>query len=115
MRGICGIVDFFGAADRDAVEQMSGLLRLRGPDDAGLEARGPAALGMRRLSIIDLSGGHQPMINEDGTLWMVFNGEIYNYRTLRDAVRLRSISDVPIGVFRVEAIEWLKREFYERG
>src|SRR5690242_19159741 len=55
----------------------------RGPDDEGHHADGPCAIGMRRLSIIDLAGGHQPLSNGDGTLWLVCNGEIYNYRELR--------------------------------
>src|SRR2546423_7150194 len=55
----------------------------RGPDDEGMHADGPCAIGMRRLSIIDLTGGHQPLSNADGTLWLVCNGEIYNFRELR--------------------------------
>src|SRR6266581_4373489 len=55
----------------------------RGPDDEGHHADGPCAIGMRRLSIIDLAGGHQPLSNGDGTLWLVCNGEIYNFRELR--------------------------------
>jgi asparagine synthase (glutamine-hydrolysing) len=55
----------------------------RGPDDEGIHAQGPIGLGMRRLSIIDLSGGHQPIHNEDQTIWIVFNGEIYNFPELR--------------------------------
>jgi asparagine synthase (glutamine-hydrolysing) len=55
----------------------------RGPDDEGVAVRGPAALGMRRLSIIDVSGGQQPIHNEDRTVWIVFNGEIYNFKELR--------------------------------
>lgn len=55
----------------------------RGPDDYGADTRGGVALGMRRLSIIDVAGGHQPIFNEDGTVWCVFNGEIYNFQELR--------------------------------
>src|SRR5512143_114680 len=55
----------------------------RGPDDEGRFVRGPLAMGMRRLSIIDVGGGHQPLANEDGSIWLVANGEIYNYRELR--------------------------------
>ena len=55
----------------------------RGPDDEGRHVEGPLAFGMRRLSIIDVGGGHQPLSNEDGTLWLVANGEIYNFRELR--------------------------------
>ena len=56
----------------------------RGPDDEGRMVDGEVGLGMRRLSIIDLQSGHQPISNEDGSIWTVFNGEIYNYRALRD-------------------------------
>ena len=62
---------------------MCQVIRHRGPDDEGLHAEAGVALGMRRLSIIDLSTGHQPIHNEDETVWVVFNGEIYNYRELR--------------------------------
>ncbi|MBK7201265.1 hypothetical protein [Candidatus Amarolinea dominans] len=65
------------------LEQMAHLLRHRGPDDQGIYQNGPTGLAFRRLAILDLSpAGHQPMTNEDGTLWLVFNGEIYNYRSL---------------------------------
>lgn len=83
MCGICGIVDFIAPVVRDDVERMTDQLGHRGPDDIGLELRGAAGLGFRRLSIIDLVGSHQPMSNEDGTLWLVFNGEIYNFEPLR--------------------------------
>ena len=83
MCGICGIVDFAGPVARDDVERMTSLLQHRGPDDVGIEMRGAAGLGFRRLSIIDLAGSHQPMPNEDETLWLVFNGEIYNFQPLR--------------------------------
>lgn len=62
---------------------MCDQIRHRGPDDEGFHVDGPCAIGMRRLSIIDLSTGHQPISNEDGTVWIVFNGEIYNYQELR--------------------------------
>jgi asparagine synthase (glutamine-hydrolysing) len=83
MCGICGVVDFRKPAPAESVERMMLLLRHRGPDDRGVESLGPATLGFRRLSIIDLAGSHQPMSNEDGTLWLLFNGEIYNFRELR--------------------------------
>jgi asparagine synthase (glutamine-hydrolysing) len=83
MCGICGIVAP-GGVSRSAVGLMSDAIRHRGPDDEGFYSDGVAALGHRRLSIIDLAGGHQPLTNEDGSLWIVFNGEIYNYRELRD-------------------------------
>ena len=56
----------------------------RGPDDEGIYVEGRVGLGMRRLSIIDLATGHQPISNEDGTIWIVFNGEIYNHAALRE-------------------------------
>jgi asparagine synthase (glutamine-hydrolysing) len=61
----------------------------RGPDDEGVYAEGPCAIGMRRLSVIDLAGGHQPLSNQDGTLWLVANGEIYNFRELRHVLEAR--------------------------
>lgn len=65
------------------LRRMADSIRHRGPDDEGYHAAGPVGLGFRRLSIIDLSTGHQPLSNEDGTVWIVFNGEIYNYQELR--------------------------------
>ena len=66
---------------------MCDLIRYRGPDDEGYYTQGGCGLGMRRLSIIDLSAGHQPISNEDGSIWVVFNGEIYNYQELRQRLR----------------------------
>lgn len=83
MCGICGIVDLDRHVTRDQIAGMTAELRHRGPDDEGIEVSRHAGLGFRRLSIIDIAGSHQPMSNEDGSLWMVFNGEIYNYRSLR--------------------------------
>src|SRR4051812_8517722 len=81
MCGICGIA---GNADRDRLEAMLRTLVHRGPDSGGAFVDGPVALGARRLSIIDLAGGDQPIENEDGSLVVVQNGEIYNYPELRD-------------------------------
>ncbi len=89
MCGICGIVDFEHPIERDEIERMTEILRHRGPDDAGIEMLPPAGLGFRRLSIIDLAGSHQPMSNEDDTLWLLFNGEIYNFRELRERLQER--------------------------
>jgi asparagine synthase (glutamine-hydrolysing) len=83
---MCGIAGFLlrdGLASAAAVEAMCDTIRHRGPDDAGIYTSGGCGIGMRRLSIIDLSTGHQPISNEDGSLWIVFNGEIYNYQELR--------------------------------
>src|SRR5947208_342300 len=65
---------------------MNGSIRHRGPDEDGFYVNGAIGLGMRRLSIIDVEGGHQPIHNEDKTVWVVFNGEIYNYKEIRDSL-----------------------------
>lgn len=85
MCGIAGIVnrDKSRAADRAAVRAMMNAIAHRGPDDEGDYFDGPVGLGFKRLSIIDLSTGNQPIPNEDKSLWIVFNGEIYNYLELR--------------------------------
>ena len=83
MCGICGIVSAAGA-DRRRLEQMSATLVHRGPDSNGVHVDGPVGLAARRLSIIDLETGDQPIANEDGTVVVVQNGEIYNYRALRE-------------------------------
>jgi asparagine synthase (glutamine-hydrolysing) len=84
MCGIAGFVNPPGQpADRAIVERMTTTLAHRGPDGEGFYCEGPAALGHRRLSIIDLSGGAQPMANEDGTVWITYNGELYDELDLR--------------------------------
>ncbi|MBT9157646.1 MAG: Asparagine synthetase (glutamine-hydrolyzing) 1 [Firmicutes bacterium] len=86
---MCGIVGFLDERTtendkRQILSAMMGEITHRGPDDSGIFCDGAVALGFRRLSIIDLAAGHQPMANEDGTVWMTFNGEIYNYLELRE-------------------------------
>lgn len=85
MCGICGQVatDPRAVVSADQIRRMSATMRHRGPDDEGVWAAGPVGLGNTRLSIIDVAGGHQPIGNEDGTVWAVQNGEIYNYGQLR--------------------------------
>ena len=84
MCGIAGIVRSDGAQiDRELLARMNDAIRHRGPDDDGFYFGDGVGLAMRRLSIIDLKGGHQPIHNSDRTAWIVFNGEIYNYRELR--------------------------------
>jgi asparagine synthase (glutamine-hydrolysing) len=85
MCGICGVVasEREGAPDLEAVSRMCGRLLHRGPDDDGFFHEGEVALAARRLSIIDLAHGHQPIANEDGSCVVVQNGEIYNYRELK--------------------------------
>jgi asparagine synthase (glutamine-hydrolysing) len=83
MCGICGIAGF---TDRSLLEQMTSIITHRGPDDSGIYISSAAQVGLgnRRLSIIDLShAGHMPMSNEDGRIWITYNGEIYNFRELR--------------------------------
>ena len=90
MCGIYGILQLDGRpAPADALPRMGRTIIHRGPDDDGLYSDGPCAIGMRRLSIIDLAGGHQPLSNEDGSLWLVANGEIYNFRELRADLEAR--------------------------
>jgi asparagine synthase (glutamine-hydrolysing) len=102
MCGIAGIVRTDqGPVDRDVVAAMGESLRHRGPDDHGVHVANGVGLAHRRLSIIDLSAaGHQPMANEDGSVWIVFNGEIYNFQELRQALRphhvLRSRTDTEV-------------------
>src|SRR5437867_3644821 len=85
MCGIAGVAhsEVAGSASASVVERMCAAMRHRGPDDRGIHAEGPVALGMQRLSIIDLERGKQPIYNEDRSKVIVFNGEIYNYKELR--------------------------------
>jgi asparagine synthase (glutamine-hydrolysing) len=85
MCGICGKLEFDPEASvaPALVKRMADAIVHRGPDDEGYYIKGQIGLGFRRLSIIDLSGGHQPLSNEDGSIWIIFNGEIYNYQELR--------------------------------
>jgi len=90
MCGICGIAipkQLNRPVDEIALTRMRDVIAHRGPDDAGTYINGNIGLGHRRLSIVDVSGGHQPMTNEDGTIHIVFNGEIYNHVPLRRALQ----------------------------
>jgi asparagine synthase (glutamine-hydrolysing) len=89
--GICGIFEYERWTDMlgDTVHRMNQTMVHRGPDDEGVFVGPGIGLGHRRLSIIDLSGGHQPMSNEDGTIWVLLNGEIYNYPELREGLLRR--------------------------
>ena len=91
MCGICGKLEFERdkQVSADLLKRMADAIRHRGPDDEGFYVSGQIGLGFRRLSIIDLSGGHQPLANEDDTVWIVFNGEIYNYQGLREELRTK--------------------------
>jgi asparagine synthase (glutamine-hydrolysing) len=110
---MCGICGAIGIGQPELAEEitrrMMGALLHRGPDDEGLLAAPWAALGMRRLSIIDLPGGHQPVFNEAGNVAVVFNGEIYNFRQLRKTLEgrghaFRTHSDTEVIVHAYE--EW---------
>jgi len=85
---MCGITGFVynsdRAVERDVLERMNCAIEHRGPDEDGFYIKENVGLAMRRLSIIDLAGGQQPMHTEDRTKWIVYNGEIYNYRELRE-------------------------------
>jgi asparagine synthase (glutamine-hydrolysing) len=128
MCGIAGFVDLWAASEvrvreerAQTLENMCRVIRHRGPDDQGVMVMDGVALGMRRLSIIDLSGGRQPISNEDGTVTIVFNGEIYNYRDLQSELRARghrlvTNSDTETIVHSYEeyggaCVEWLRGMF----
>src|SRR5262250_2601202 len=84
MCGIAGIADVTGRrVDQSLLRAMTGVQAHRGPDGEAVLCRGPVGLGHRRLAIIDLSTGDQPMSSDDGRVWIIFNGEIYNFRELR--------------------------------
>src|SRR5438309_11830093 len=91
MCGIAGILMLDGArpADGEALHRMAATLRHRGPDEEGFYQSGAVALAHRRLSIIDLTAGHQPMESADGQACIVFNGEIYNFMELREELQGR--------------------------
>src|SRR2546422_9893479 len=91
---MCGIVGIIALDPREHVDperlrRMRDALRHRGPAGDGLHLDGPVGLGHRRLAIVDVEGGHQPMANEDGTAWITFNGEIYNHAGLRPGLVAR--------------------------
>jgi asparagine synthase (glutamine-hydrolysing) len=88
MCGICGIAyaDRRRSVDESLIAAMCGSMRHRGPDDCGVHLDGHIGLGHRRLSIVDLAGGHQPMANEDQSVWITYNGEVYNHADFRSAL-----------------------------
>ncbi|MGH9956800.1 MAG: asparagine synthetase B, partial [Pyrinomonadaceae bacterium] len=96
MCGIAGFIDLWDSPDARALEERAAILERmckiithRGPDDQGVMVKTGVALGMRRLSIIDLVSGHQPMSGEDGSVTIVFNGEIYNFQELKPNLESR--------------------------
>src|SRR5882762_5223196 len=109
MCGIAGKLAFHPGAtpSQELITHMCDAIAHRGPNDAGYYFNGPIALGHRRLSIIDLASGHQPLSNEDDTVWVVFNGEIYNFVELREGLeakghRFRTTSDTEVIVHLYE-------------
>ncbi|HEX4823521.1 MAG TPA: asparagine synthase (glutamine-hydrolyzing) [Candidatus Polarisedimenticolaceae bacterium] len=118
MCGICGVFNYRTRrpADPRLLQSMTDAMVHRGPDDDGLFIDGDAGLGMRRLSIIDLAGGRQPISNEDGTIHIVVNGEIYNFRELRNELeanghvfKTRSDSEIPLHAYEEWGLECLAR------
>ncbi|MGQ9628948.1 MAG: asparagine synthase (glutamine-hydrolyzing) [bacterium] len=111
MCGICGVFNFDPdrGVDPNLLRRMTAVLHHRGPDDEGYYINGNIGLGHKRLSIIDLSGGHQPMSNEDDTVWIAYNGELYNYLELKDVLikrghRFKTRSDTEVIIHAYE--EW---------
>lgn len=116
MCGIAGKINLKPSEpiDPDLIYRMLGAIRHRGPDDQGIFVNDQVGLGSVRLSIIDLAGGHQPICNEDGTIWIVFNGEIYNYLELRSELeskghifRTHSDTEVLVHLYEESETDWL--------
>lgn len=110
MCGICGEFRWGreARADQSLIRRMTSRLVHRGPDDEGFFVKGPVGLGMRRLAIIDVAGGHQPIFNEDGSVAVVYNGEVYNYLELKKELealghRFQTRSDTEVLVHGYEA------------
>jgi asparagine synthase (glutamine-hydrolysing) len=118
---MCGIYGILNLETNDSpgaalLSRMGRSVSHRGPDDEGAYCGRGIALGMRRLSIIDLAGGHQPISNEDETIWVVCNGEIYNFQELRDQLlaqghifRTKSDTEVLVHLYEQEGLEFVKR------
>jgi asparagine synthase (glutamine-hydrolysing) len=119
---MCGIAGIFGLnggpanEHRDVLTRMTRTLVHRGPDDEGYFVDGPVGLGFRRLSIIDLSSGHQPLSNEDGSVWIIFNGEVYNYPDLTTELegkghvfRTRSDTEAIVHAYEEWGVDCLER------
>jgi asparagine synthase (glutamine-hydrolysing) len=109
MCGICGIHDPNGNIDDNLIRKMGDILTHRGPDDEGFHIEEKVGLGFKRLSIIDLELGNQPMSNEDGSIWIVYNGEIYNFPVLKEELagkghQFRTKSDTEVIIHGYE--EW---------
>lgn len=117
MCGITGKIyfDYSMTVNPEELKRMTDSLYHRGPDDEGFYLNGNIALGFRRLSIIDLNTGHQPLSNEDGSVWIVFNGEIYNYKELQENLkkqghifRTKSDTETIVHLYEQYGIDCLK-------
>src|SRR5438477_1904655 len=116
---MCGIAGFLlrdPCASLSTLRGMCDQIRHRGPDDEGFHLEGRVGIGMRRLSIIDLDTGRQPISNEDGTVWVVFNGEVYNYKQLRAELiakghvfETNSDTETLVHLYEQEGTDGLKR------
>ncbi|OGS51425.1 MAG: asparagine synthase (glutamine-hydrolyzing), partial [Elusimicrobia bacterium RIFOXYB2_FULL_62_6] len=117
MCGICGKYNYAATepVEKEELKKMNDLLAHRGPDDEGFHVDGNLGLAMRRLSIIDLSTGHQPISNEDGSIWIVFNGEIYNFQALHEMLaakghvfKTRSDTETIIHLYEEKGADFVK-------
>src|SRR3989338_1267169 len=118
MCGICGKISINSTVDEALIKRMCSVLAHRGPDDEGvyINSKFKIGLGHRRLAIIDLSpAGHQPMSNEDGSVWIVLNGEIYNFIELREALekkghcfKSRTDTEVVLHLYEDKEVECIK-------
>jgi asparagine synthase (glutamine-hydrolysing) len=118
---MCGIVGIVRFDPRDLVDEarlkrMRDVLRHRGPDGEGLWLEGSVGLGHRRLAIVDVAGGQQPMSNEDGTVWITYNGELYNHAALRPGLeaaghryRTRSDTETIVHLYEEEGERCVER------
>ena len=117
MCGICGILNIDGKpADEAVLRSMTAAIAHRGPDGEGVHLRGPLGLGHRRLAIIDPECGAQPMSNEDGAVWITYNGEIYNFQEIRAELetrghvfRTRSDTEMVVHAYEEWGTDCLKR------
>ncbi|MCG3160946.1 MAG: Asparagine synthetase [glutamine-hydrolyzing] 1 [Acidobacteria bacterium] len=116
MKKMCGICGYIGVVEDGLLESMTAALSHRGPDSAGYFRGDGAGLGHRRLSVIDVEGGQQPIENEDGSLALICNGEIYNYQTLREGLlarghrfRTKSDSEVILHLYEDQGPDCLQR------
>jgi asparagine synthase (glutamine-hydrolysing) len=118
MCGICGIVNLNreNRINQDIIVEMRDIITHRGPDDHGIYINQNVGLGFRRLSIVDLSMGHQPISNEDDSIWLIFNGEIYNHQDLRKALiakghqyKTKTDTESILHLYEEEGIEGFKK------